>query len=153
FYLVLVNKTVGYLAGDAEEANFNYLSGQVVSIPLPAEPRFPNYTLQGPDISAAEATVSHASNQNELTLPQATAPGNYTLFGGDQKRTACFSVNVPAEESQLARVPVEQIESLLGAGAVLPVGRTVSLHEALQGRWDQPVELLPWLLILVLVTL
>jgi hypothetical protein len=54
---------------------------------------------------------------------------------------------------QLTRLPVEQIETLLGAGAVLPVGRETSLRDALQGHWNQPVELFPWLMILVLLAL
>jgi hypothetical protein len=53
----------------------------------------------------------------------------------------------------LTRVPVEEIEGLFGAGAVVPVGRRGRLIEALQGHWDQPVELLPSLLLLLLVLL
>jgi hypothetical protein len=144
---------VGYLTGDADTGNFNHQSGQIVPVLLPATPRFVTYTLQGPGLSSTEAIVPRTENQSELSLPQAVTPGNYTLIGGDGKRTANFSVNPPPEESQLSRVPPEQIEAVLGNGALLPVGHGVKLHDALQGHWSQPMELFPWLMILVLLAL
>jgi hypothetical protein len=153
FYLVLANKTVGYLTGDADAATFNYVSGQAITVGLPPAPRFPTYTLRGPGVSGTDAVIPRANDQSELVLAQAVTPGNFTLVGGDDRRAANFSVNVAAEECQLERVPVEPIEALLGAGAVLPVGYSTDLREALHGQWGQPVELLSWLLILVLVAL
>jgi hypothetical protein len=154
FYLVMVNKTVGYLAGDAEEANFLYVSGQQVPVAVLATERSATFTLQGPGLSAAEALVPRPEGKSEVALTQAQVPGNYTLVAADGKRIATFSMNPVPEESQLGRVPPEQIESLLGQGAVLPVGgKGASLHEALQGRWRQPLELFPWLMLLVLMVL
>jgi uncharacterized membrane protein len=153
FYLVLANKVMTYVAGDAEELNFNYLSGQTVSVALPPAARAPIYSLQGPGLDSGEAIVPRGENQGELRITQAVVPGNYTLGRTDGKQAACFSLNVPPEECQLGRVPPDQIEALLGAGAVLPVGHSSSLRDALQGHWGQPVELLPWLMILVLVVL
>jgi hypothetical protein len=154
FYLVLVNKTVGYLAGDAEEASFNHLSGGTVFLDLTGKPRSSTYTLQGPGLSATESMVTRGEGEGQLALTQAVTPGNYTLLSGDGKRVASFSVNIPPAESQLTRVPSEQIDALLGDKAILPVGRSpASLHEALQGHWAQPVELFPWLMILLLLVL
>jgi hypothetical protein len=153
FYPVLAQLSVRYLAGDAEEANRNSQSGQAVPIPLPPTPRFPSYHLKGPGLSATESLVPRADDQAELLLTQAVTPGNYKLFGADERPAAWFSVNAPAGESQLARVPPEQIEALLGAGAVLPVGRSMSLRDALQGHWGQPVELFPWLMVFLLLVL
>jgi hypothetical protein len=152
FYLALVKKTIGYLAGDAEEANFNYLSGQTVTIALPSTERSPVYTLQGPGLSATEAVVTRADNKSDLAVTQAVTPGNYKLLA-ESKEIASFSVNVPPDESQLTQVSTEQIEELLGAGSVLPLGHGINLHEALQGRWRQPLELFPWLMIFVLLVL
>jgi hypothetical protein len=153
FYLVLVNKTVGYLAGDADEAGLLFLAGQAPRVLLPAKPRFPTYTLQGPQLSPTDAVVSRADAQGELMLPQAVTPGNYTLLGGDGRRTASFSVNLPPDESLLSRVPPEQIEALFGPGAVLAVGHSINLQDALQGHWSQPLELGPGLLIALLFVL
>jgi hypothetical protein len=153
FYMALANKTMSYLAGDAEEANYLYLSGQQVTVPLPATAHFSTGALKGPGLSATEAVVIRADKQAELTLTQAVTPGNYSLVGEDGKRISSFSVNLPPEESQLARIAPERLEELLGPGAVLAVGHGTSLHEALRGHWKQPLELFPWLMILVLLAL
>jgi hypothetical protein len=153
FYLVLANKTVGYLTGDAEQPGLNYLSGQTVTVPLPLTSRAPSYTLQGPGISGTDAVVTRAENQSELNLPQAVTPGNFHLLSGDASRTASFSVNLPPDECLLARAGDEPIEAVLGKDAVLPLGHNRALSEALQGHWGQPVELFPWLMILVLIGL
>jgi hypothetical protein len=104
-------------------------------------------------LSATEAIVPRPEKQTELTLTQAVTPGNYTLVADDGKWISSFSVNMPPGESELARVAPERIEELLGPGAVLPVGYGTSLREALQGHWKQPLELFPWLMILVLLAL
>src|SRR5262249_10193939 len=153
FYLALAWRTCGYLAGDAEETNLNFLSGQLVTVPLPLQPRFPNYTLRGPGLTGTQAILTRRDEQGELEVPQAVTPGTYDVIDPKNNATAQFSVNVPPEESQLARVPAERVEELFGAGSVVPVDRRTNLREALQNRWGQPVELLPWLLIVVLLAL
>jgi hypothetical protein len=155
FYPVLVNQAIAYLIGDAEEPNFNFVSGQAVTVPLPAEPRFPLYTLEGPGLAAAEATVPRAEDQKQLQITQAVVPGNYTVYDGNHQVTGGFSVNVRSEECQLSRDPdtVKKIETLLGPNTVLAVGHATSLRTALQGHWRQPVELFPWLMIALLLAL
>jgi hypothetical protein len=152
FYLALVGETLGYLVGNADPVNFNYVSGQTVTIALTAADLSPTYTLQGGHLSAAESIVPRSENQTELTLTQAVEPDNYSLVR-EGKRIAAFSVNAPAEESQLDRIPAEQIDQALGEGALLPVGQGTNLRDALQGHWSQPIELFPWLMILVLLAL
>src|SRR5262249_35057902 len=145
FYLVFTNIAFGYLAGDADKGDFLHTSGQPVSVLLPATSRVPTYALSGPGISAAEAVIPRRESQNELLLTQAATPGNFALTeGNDGKAVARFSLNPAPEESQLARVPAEQIAALLGDDALLPVGHGMSLQEALQGHRSQPVELFPW---------
>jgi hypothetical protein len=153
FYLVLVNQAVGYLTGDAEEGNFNFQCGQTIPIGLPPTPRISSYTLQGPGLEGTQALITRAENQPELSITRAVHPGNYVLLDESGRRTASFSVNVPAEESQLNRVPPEQIEGLLGEGALLSVGHATSLREAIQGHWNQPVELFPWIMIAIVLAL
>ena len=119
---------------------------------LPATALSPTYTLQGPGLSAAEAIIPRADKQTELALTHAVVPGNYSLIR-EGKRIAGFSLIIAPEESMLARVPAEQIGQVLGDDALLPVERSTSLHEALQGHWSQPVELFPTLMILVLLAL
>jgi hypothetical protein len=104
-------------------------------------------------VTASDAPVTRTEEQPDLTLTKPVMPGNFTLYGPDDKPTARFSMNVAPGESQLGRVPADQIEELLGAGCILTVGQSSSLHDALQGHWNQPVELFPWLMILILVLL
>jgi len=154
FYLSMTNKIVGFLAGDEEAAAFNYTTGQTVPIALPVEPRFHTYTLQVPG-NAPALSLPRSTNQDDLriTPEQAPVPGAYTLIGSDGKWQTGFSLNVPAAESILTKVSKEKIEGLLGENALLPVGHNINLKEALQGHWSQPVELFPWLMILLLLAL
>ncbi|HEV2950055.1 MAG TPA: VWA domain-containing protein [Gemmataceae bacterium] len=152
FYLVLAQRAVGYLAGDTEEANVNFLCGQSVPVALAANVRFPSYTIVGPGLKGQEAIVNRAEKQVELNINQAIQPGNYKLLGKEAVISA-FTLNVPPEENRLTRVPTEQIESLLGEGAVINADQKIDLSEALQNHWSQPVELLPTLMILLLLLL
>src|SRR5262249_32649536 len=134
FYVVLAHLSTSYLAGDAEAVQLNFLSGQAVpAVALPLAPRFPTYTMRGPNLVD---TVPASEEQNLLRLPKAVVPGHYTVEGLDGKRTAAFSVNLPPEECVLTRVPSQEIEALFGSGAVVPVERRGSLREALQGHWS-----------------
>ncbi|MBM4073093.1 MAG: VWA domain-containing protein [Planctomycetes bacterium] len=155
FYVVLAGLATQYLVGDTDEANLNFLSGQgAPTVALPLSPRFPGYTLQGPDILEP---VAVADGQNQLAIKQAAVPGNYALDGTDGggrgKTVARFSVNIPGGESDLERVPPAEIDSLLGTGSVVPVQRAVNIRDALQGHFSQPVELFPFLMVLLLLIL
>jgi hypothetical protein len=153
FYLVLVNEAARYLVGDTRPPTLNYLAGQLVTVPLPPEPRKPVYILQGPGLTAAEATIPRADDQNVLRIPQAVHPGNYWLALDDQDGRAGFSVNVKPEEWDLTRVEAEKIESVLGKESLPPPGQAVSLHDALQGNRQQPLDLFPSLMLALLLVL
>jgi hypothetical protein len=88
-----------------------------------------------------------------LSLPQAAAPGNYAIHNGNKHVIAGCSLNVRPQESDLERVPAEEIESVLGKDTLLQVGRTLSLKDALLGMRPPPMELLPWLMMTVLIVL
>lgn len=153
FYLVLARQTLGYLAGGGGEGTFNYQSGQTVPVAVPTSPRYLTYVVQGPGLSNAEGVVPRDEDQSELRVSKAVAPGNFKVFGSEGPAIAGFSVNVNPEESQLGRLPVEQVETLFGPGTVLPVDHKTTFHDAMQNHWNQPVELLPWLMLLVLLVL
>jgi hypothetical protein len=153
FGVVLVDQLCRYLAGDAVAVQLNYRCGQAVELPVP--PLTPPFTLQGPGLVRAEANLNPPRAGGRLAVPQAASagPGNFTVVDARDRLAAAFSLNVPAAESNLERVPKEDIESVLGENALLQVGRAVSLKEALQSGRPPPVELLPWLMMAVLAFL
>jgi hypothetical protein len=151
FGIVLVDQVCRYLAGDATAYPLNYYCGQPVQVTLPLVA--PQYLLQGPGLAAAETTLKPPAGQSTITVLQAVTPGNYTVLDSQNQVMTAFSLNVRAEESVLERVPVEELEAVLGPESVLQVGRNVNLREALQGLQAPPVELLPWLMMVVLLVL
>jgi hypothetical protein len=152
FYFTLANKLLDYLAGGADAVNYNYGVGQTVPIVLPATPRFPMYTLQGPGLGAG-AVIPLAANQGELKLTQAVQPGQFTLTSSDGQWKTGFSANISAGECNLTRLPKEKIEAVFGPNSVLAPGHNTGFKDALQEHWTQPVELFPWLMILLLLAL
>ena len=92
-----------------------------------------------------------ADQQTSVPTRQ-TVAGNYVVEGGT-KVLAGFSVNLPADESSLARVPPEEIHALMGLDGSSPFDRRANIRDALQGHWSQPVELFPFLMILLLLVL
>jgi hypothetical protein len=154
YYFAAVNKAVRYLAGEAEDANFNHSAGSSVLVPLPLDRRFPTYTLQGPGLTGADTAVTRPENANELRLTQPKEAGQYTLTGGNREWVSQFSVNVPpAECVLLPRLGAEVVEELFGADSLVALGQNRPLRDALEGQLRQPVELFPWLMLLLLVVL
>jgi hypothetical protein len=109
---------------------------------------YEKYLLTGPDV-AEEIRMDGAWIGDRL--PSA---GNYALLGvtgQDQVALTKFSINVPGQESDLSRVPVSDIEAVLGVGAVVPQDRKTALPDTL--NWDEPIELFPWLMLVLLFLL
>jgi hypothetical protein len=153
FGLVLEDQVFRYLAGDSTPPELNYFCGQVPRVPLPSSLASPPYTLDGPGLAVAETNLKANEGDTQLSLPQATTPGNYAVRDANKRIVAGCSLNVRPQESELERVPVEDIESVLGKDTLLQVGRTMSLKDALARLSPPPLELLPWLMMAVLVAL
>src|SRR5262249_6110592 len=81
FYVVFPNELIAYMVGDLEETSLNFVSGQVVSVPLPASARFPEYTLEGPGIIGSDTRIVRGEDESELTIRQTNFAGNYTING------------------------------------------------------------------------
>jgi hypothetical protein len=148
FYVVFPNELVAYMVGDLEETSFNFVSGQVVTVPLPQLARFPEYALDGPGIAGSETRILRGEDDNELAIRQTNVTGNYTVSGGTSPWKSRYSLNPPPGEFQLDRVAVEEIEKLLGPDCVIAPGQNKPLSDALSNRTRQPLELFPWLMLL-----
>ncbi|QJW95469.1 BatA domain-containing protein [Frigoriglobus tundricola] len=158
FFASFPDLLVRYLAGDSADANFNYPTGATVSVPLPRARlgRESKVVLDGPPIiSGTDAVIIPGDRQTEIRLgpPKTSVPGNFAL-SVEKDRVVLwkdgFSTNVPADECNLEKVPVEAIEELVGKDRVIPIDRNTSLRDWLDLALGQPVDLFPWLLLMVL---
>ena len=156
FYLVLSHFVASYLIGDVEDRTFNHTNGQNVLIkwPADADPNKPYY-LSGPDVIGTDAILKRTAQQEFLLLgpEKLISAGNFTVANEDQSWLEGFSLNPPSEESNLDRVPVEQVEDLLGKESVAPAQKDLQLSEVLKGKFSSPLELFPFLMILLLLFL
>ena len=156
FYLVLATLPTRYLTGEDKSLNLNFQCGiEEPVVPLPASARQAAYTLRGPDFID---TLAADPQTAELRIKQATLPGNYSLENPTaavptDPVIAKFSVNLPPEENDLTRVPTGEVESLFGAGAIVTADRGAQLHDLLKGQWNEPLELFPYLMVLLLFVL
>lgn len=159
WYVVFPSLIVRYLAGDTADANFNFLSGQTVTVPLPKDgvPKGIKVAIDNtpPDITGSDPLVEVGDKQTELRLgpPRTNQAGNFLLSVASGNWHEGFSLNIPAEESALDKVSVEAIEDLTGKNAVVPVDKNRSLREIMEIVIGSPVDLFPWLLIGVLMLL
>jgi hypothetical protein len=157
FGVALAMRAVGHLSGDADRQALNFLSSlQGPRVPIPVKPQVQLYKLQREVTGSGGGLVGDVTvekDQNEVQIARAAEPGNYTLRNDEGKVVAWFSVNLPAEESDLARVGKDSVEAVLGPDAVLALGAHTDLREALQGHISEPLELLPVLMLALLVFL
>ena len=144
-----------YLAGDSADAVFTFPAGEPVTLPLPAAdadtPR--KLVLEGPGVTGRDAYPEVDEAQTELRLPagKTRTPGNYVLRTEDGTWKEAFSLNTPADESDLSRTPDEAIAAVFGPDRIIPAAKDLDIREALELKFDQPVDLFPWLLIMVLL--
>ncbi|MFO0797117.1 MAG: BatA domain-containing protein [Gemmataceae bacterium] len=144
-------------AGSRDDERFNFDTGASVRLPVGklVAGRPGNLVLDGPGVAVSEAAVKLTEKQADVTIapPRTNLPGNFSLTGPNPDWREGFSLNVPADESTLDKVPVEGIEDVTGPGSVVQVGRDVDLKKVFEGTdtLRAPVELFPWLLILLLV--
>jgi hypothetical protein len=150
FYIAVTMMCAKHLCPEPANVKLNYQFGQEPPlVKQEAALRFTKYFLSSGDFSEEISFI--AGRWVGAHLPR---QGNYTITGtnGDRSEaTHKFSVNVASEESDLTRVPVAEIEALLGKDALVPQDRKKSLIDTL--NWNEPMELFPWLMILLLFLL
>jgi hypothetical protein len=151
FGLVLIDRVCRYLGGEASTPELNFRCGQAPQVTLPAGAEGP-FTLSGPGTSG-NRTVRLPERGGPLLLREAVQPGNYLVLDGKKTPVAGFSLNLPSEETNLERVPDEQLEAVLGKGRVARAGQSTSLLNALSGASRPPMELLPLMMMALLVVL
>ena len=162
FQLVLSNLVVRYLTGDTEDAAFNFASGQAVLVkwPLDAATRSKTYYMLGPELTGEETVVTRENSQPFLRIAgeKLRAAGNFELISDPSdkehpKWREGFSMNSTGDESNLERVPIDQVEAMLGPKSVAAADKSLKLRDILKGTFTAPVEMFPFLMILLLLVL
>lgn len=155
--VVFPNLLLRYLCGDPTDANFNFLTGQPVAVPLPKGDvkKGTKLQLEGRGVSGRDAEIELNEGQSEVRLPpnRTALPGLFVVSLESAKWRDGFSLNVPNDESNLTKVPEEAIEGLMGPKSVVPLTKDVKLRDVLTTQFNQPIDLFPWLLIAVLMLL
>jgi len=155
FYVALTKLLTSYLTGEDKEPQLNFESGvDVPRVALPPATRYPSYTLRGGDLLE---TIVAEKSAAELRLKEASLPGNYEVQGvpgsGQPEVVGRFSVNLPATEVDLSRAAAGDVEAVLGQGSIVSADRRASIQELLAGHWNEPLELFPHLMVLLLFVL
>jgi hypothetical protein len=86
------------------------------------------------------------------------AAGNYEVISDPTDKEhppwrEGFSMNPTGDESNLERVPIDQVETLLGPKSVAAADKSLKLRDILSGKFASPVELFPFLMIVLLLFL
>jgi hypothetical protein len=155
FYLVLATRAAEYIAGVDQPLDANVNAGAPVQLRWPPSPPGKQlvYYLSGPGVTGADAVIRRPPGENLLRVGGETTgtAGNFTVTAENRAWSDGYSVNAPAAESDLSRVPVEQVEAVLGPGTVAPADKAADWSAAFAGTFGRPVELFPLLLVLLLL--
>ena len=149
--MALAGGIANYLCG-VGDTQLNYLAGQAVVLRLSPEERVSSYVLQMPDGSAVRQSLT--PGQQDLSIAATESLGNYRVRAGGQdgQLDRGFSINLPAEVTQLARVPAAEIVDSLGKQRTR-VARTQQEIELRVGLGRVGRELFPALIIAVALVL
>jgi hypothetical protein len=111
--LMLVNEMMFYLVGSAE-GQLNYVAGQTALLPLTAGERPQQYVLLTPTGDRLRRTVS--GNDETITVTATEWVGQYRAQAGGDSGTLDrgFSVNLPPEATDLARIDSTQLDAIFG---------------------------------------
>ena len=143
-FLILANQIASYLVGSGEQ-QLNYFAGtNAVSLPIgDLNPR--RYVLTRPD--GSETTLP-PPEKAELSISSVQQVGNYQVHcvGEPKMPDQGFSVNLPAQVTQLDRLTDEELTDTFGPFKPL-VARSNdqivrNVHDSRVGR-----EIYPWLIL------
>ncbi len=112
-FVTLANEIMFYLVGSGQQ-RLNYTAGETAVVHLDPSQRYPVYALTTPRGDQVRTPVDE--KQNALVVTSTEAPGNYRIQagGGVEGIDSGFSVNLPADVSQLERVGSQDLKAVFG---------------------------------------
>ena len=150
-FVMLSNEMMLYAVGSGEE-RLNYNAGETVTLHIPESQRQLIFSLRGP--SGEEFPQSIDQKTGTVTINATGTVGNYLLrSGGTQGGVRRgFSVNVPAQSTDLARLSRDDLTGLLGKDRFrLSRGSDEIERDVSLGRTGR--EMYPLLIVLVALAL
>jgi hypothetical protein len=150
-FVALLEKLMLHMAGGSEFRR-NFLAGELVELPLPADQPFQQYLLQRPGLAQTRGAVE--PGQKSLLIDDARDIGHYLVrpFESAADYSAAFAVNIPGAETDLARIPAEQLETVFDSERAAVIGSPDELQQVVRtGRLG--IEIFPVMLGLLLLLL
>ncbi len=140
---------LSYLVG-AGDQRLNYFAGQSAVLPLDPQHAFRSYVLTTPD--GAETRLAHDLKQPALVIASsdsASQLGNYRVRAGGAAEGVDrgFSVNLPAEQTRLERLPEKELAEVFGAVPYRIARNRGQIELDLSTGRVGPAELFPWLIV------
>ena len=150
-FVALLEKLMLHMAGGGEFRR-NFVAGELIELPLPSDQRFQQYLLQRPGLAQTRGAVEPA--QKSLLIADARDIGHYSVrpFESAADFSAAFSVNLPGSETDLTRIPPEQLQAVFDSDRASLIRSPEELQQVVRtGRLG--IEVIPVLLGLLLILL
>jgi hypothetical protein len=150
-FVMLSNEMLFYLVGSGEE-KLNYTAGETVNLHIPDAQRQAIFSLRSPDGEEFQQSIDQKTGA--VTITSTGVVGNYFLRSGGTEGgfRRGFSVNLPAEATDLARLTRDDLNTMLGKDRFhLSRGRDEIERDVSLGRTGR--ELYPLLILLVALAL
>jgi hypothetical protein len=148
-FLVFAEDLMNYLSREASQ-EFNYQAGEEARIRLDPERKMESYLFRTPDGAQQSRTVP--AGTLDLTLVETKQPGHYRVLdaAANSDFSVGFSVNAPAEESRLKKIPKSGLDEMFGEDRYR-VSRNLEELERIVNIGRLGEELFPQVLMLVVV--
>jgi hypothetical protein len=150
-FVTLVNELMFYLVGSGQQ-RLNYTAGEAAIVHLAPGQQAPICSLTTPRGDTLRVPID--DKQNAIVVTSTDAAGNYRVQagGGEQAIDGGFSVNLPADVSQLERASAADLQAVFGDTEFrLAHNRDEIDRSVSAGRVGQ--ELFPYLIVLLVLIL
>lgn len=150
-FVMLANEMMLYLVGSGRE-QLNYRAGETAVLRLDRGHHPSAVVLNLPDGESLRQTVD--PRQNSVAITSTEQPGNYRVRAGgiESGIDRGFSVNLPAAQGNLDRLPADDLKKLLGDDQ-LKIARRREQIERVQSLGRVGRELFPYLMMAAAVAL
>lgn len=149
---VIMNLSVPYLAGSTGE-HLNFEAGDDVLLSLPANVRYQDFLITGPDERTTERlSPPPVGEPLRVASPQFLGQWTVTAVGtGGEKTLMGFSLNPPSAEGRYDPLETAELETIFGGKDGYALADDAKSLEKLTELIRVGHELFPWLMMLILV--